>query len=413
MIRIIVEVLLALALIGSGTFGFMQYKSVGASSSQVAELEDKTAKAEKKLEAVEEELKQAQEEVEAAEPLKSKAQELEAVKTAFSGGEILKDLEATYSKQKGLSTERQLGIAAVRQLTLGSTDPSTIEAYRKTLEMADWKSRSKAVCAAQYALAAAGEKVKVMSECEGGPAPKDAQAADGKDDGHGKAGAKDAHAGPHWDYEGPMGPENWGKEFPTCAKGKSQSPLDIKGPFEKVKVSVAPEYKNGQLKILNNGHTIQVNVEPGSKLRIDGLVYDLLQFHFHKPSEELIEGKPSAMVIHFVHKNAAGQLAVVGVLLKEGNENPGIKTLWEHLPAKEGPEVAPDKVMFNPSNLMPREMDFYSYEGSLTTPPCTEKVKFFILKSQVNIAREQVGAFPFKKNARPVQPLNDRLIQTN
>jgi carbonic anhydrase len=413
MIRIIVEVLLALALIGSGAFGFMQYKSVGASSSQVSELEDKTAKAEKKLEAVEEELKQAQEEAEAAEPLKSKAQELEAVKTAFSGGEILKDLEATYSKQKSLSTERQLGMAAVRQLTLGSTDPSTIEAYRKTLEIADWKSRSKAVCAAQYALAAAGEKVKVMSECADGPAPKDTHAAAGKDDGHGKSGAKDAHAGAHWDYEGPMGPENWGKEFPTCAKGKSQSPLDIKGPFEKVKVSVATEYKNGQLKILNNGHTIQVNVEPGSKLRIDGLVYDLLQFHFHKPSEELIEGKPSAMVIHFVHKNAAGQLAVVGVLLKEGNENPGIKTLWEHLPAKEGPEVAPDKVMFNPSNLMPREMDFYSYEGSLTTPPCTEKVKFFILKSQVNIAREQVGAFPFKKNARPVQPLNDRLIQTN
>ena len=187
MIRIIVEVLLALALIGSGTFGFMQYKSVGASSSQVSELEDKTAKAEKKLEAVEEELKQAQEEIEAEEPLKSKAQELEAVKTAFSGGEILKDLEATYSKQKNLSTERQLGMAAVRQLTLGSTDPSTIEAYRKTLEMADWKSRSKAVCAAQLALAAAGEKVKVMSECAGAEVSKEAPA--------GKEGGKaDEHA---------------------------------------------------------------------------------------------------------------------------------------------------------------------------------------------------------------------------
>ena len=411
MIRIIIEVLLALGLIGSGTFGWMQYKSVGASTSQVSELEDKTAEAEKKLEAVEEELKQAQEEVQAAEPFKSKAQELEAVKVAFSGGEILKDLEATYSKQKGLSTERQLGMAAVRQLTLGSKDPSTLEAYRKTLEMADWKSRSKAVCAAQLALAAAGEKVKVMSECAGAEVSKEAPA--GKEGGKADEHAKDAHAAPHWDYEGPMGPENWGKEFPTCAKGKSQSPLDIKGPFERVKVSVAPEYKNGQLKILNNGHTIQVNVEPGSKLRIDGLVYDLLQFHFHKPSEELIDGKPAAMVIHFVHKNAAGQLAVIGVLLKEGNENPGIKTLWANLPSKEGEELAPEKVMFNPSNLMPREMDFYSYEGSLTTPPCTEKVKFFILKTQVNIAREQVGAFPFKKNARPVQALNERVIQTN
>ena len=412
MIRIIIEVLLALALVGSGAFGWMQYKSVGASTSQVSELEDKTAEVEKKLEATEEELKEAKEAAEAAEPLKAKVQELEAVKTAFSGGEILKDLEAVYSKQKGLSTERQLGLAALRQLTLGSKDPSTIEAYRKTLDMADWKSRSKAVCAAQYALAAAGEKVNVMSECADVRTVKEAP-ADGKADDHGKPGEKAAHAGPHWDYEGEMGPENWGKEFPTCAKGKSQSPLDIKGPFEKVKMSIAPDYKNGQLKVLNNGHTIQVNVEPGSKVRIDGKPYDLLQFHFHKPSEELIDGKPAAMVIHFVHKNAEGQLAVIGVLLKEGNENPGIKTIWSNLPATAGAEVIPDKVMFNPANLLPPEFDFYTYEGSLTTPPCTEKVKFFIMKSQVNIARDQVGAFPFKKNARPVQPLNGRVIQTN
>jgi carbonic anhydrase len=269
-------------------------------------------------------------------------------------------------------------------LTLGSKDPSTIAAFRKTLELTDWKGKSKAICAAQNALAAAGEKVSVLSECEGISAGKEAPAKAGADE-HGKEHAKDAHAAPHWDYEGPMGPENWGKEFPTCAKGKSQSPLDIKGPFEKVKISIATDYKNGPLKILNNGHTIQVNVEAGSKVRIDGIPFELLQFHFHKPSEELVDGKPAAMVIHFVHKNAAGQLAVIGVLLKEGNENPGIKTLWANLPAKEGPEVTPENVSFNPNNLLPREMDFYSYEGSLTTPPCTEKVRFFILKSQVNM----------------------------
>jgi carbonic anhydrase len=218
-----------------------------------------------------------------------------------------------------------------------------------------------------------------MSECADVRTVKEAP-ADGKADDHGKPSEKTAHAGPHWDYEGEMGPENWGKEFPTCAKGKSQSPLDIKGPFEKVKMSIAPDYKNGQLKVLNNGHTIQVNVEPGSKVRIDGKPYELLQFHFHKPSEELVDGKPAAMVIHFVHKNAEGQLAVIGVLLKEGNENPGIKTIWSNLPATAGAEVIPDKVMFNPANLLPPEFDFYTYEGSLTTPPCTEKVKFFIMK---------------------------------
>ena len=416
MTRIIAEVVLVLALLGAGFFGWTQHKSVGSSTEQVTELESQAKEAEEKLASAAEELTkvqaEAKEQAEAAAPLKGKAQELDAVKIAFSGGEILKDLDANYSKQKGLSTERQLGLAAVRLLTLGSKDPSTIAAFRKTLELTDWKGKSKAICAAQNALAAAGEKVIVLSECEGISAGKEAPAKAGGDE-HGKGDAKDAHAAPHWDYEGPMGPENWGKEFPTCAKGKSQSPLDIKGPFEKVKISIATDYKNGPLKILNNGHTIQVNVEAGSKVRIDGIPFDLLQFHFHKPSEELVDGKPAAMVIHFVHKNAAGQLAVVGVLLKEGNENPGIKTLWANLPAKEGPEVMPENVSFNPNNLLPREMDFFSYEGSLTTPPCTEKVKFFILKSQVNIAREQVGAFPFKKNARPVQALNERVIQSN
>jgi len=194
MTRIIAEVVLVLALIGAGAFGWTQHKSAGASTGQVAELETKAKEAEEKLAEAKEELTKAQaeakEQEEAAAPLKTKAQELDAVKGAFSGGEILKDLEANYSKQKGLSTERQLGVAAVRLLTLGSKDPSTIAAFQKTLELTDWKSRSKAVCAAQSALAAAGQKVNVMSECEGIFAAKA-----GADD-HGKGDAKDAHAAP-------------------------------------------------------------------------------------------------------------------------------------------------------------------------------------------------------------------------
>jgi carbonic anhydrase len=306
-------------------------------------------------------------------------------------------------------------------LTNGGKDPSTIEAFNKALELTDWKGQQQVVCAAQKALAASGEKVKVMSECAA-DAPADKGGKDAKDSKDAKKDAygKDSKGGKpeekhvaHWDYEGEMGPENWGKEFPTCGKGKSQSPLNIKGPFEKVRYNVVPEYKLGPLKILNNGHTIQVNVAPGSKIRIDGIAFDLLQFHFHRPSEEHINGKPSAMVIHFVHKNDAGELAVLGVLLQEGNENPGIKTLWSYAPPKEGPEVAPDNVAFNPTNLLPREMEFFHYDGSLTTPPCTEKVKFFILKSQVNVSKEQVTSFPFKMNARPVQPLNERKIFSN
>lgn len=428
MFKTIAIAILTLALGGAGYFAFTQKSAYGNASKEVAALEEKIKEAEKKEEEAAEELKSTEEALQAIPPLEAKVKELEAVKSAFASGAILKDLEALYAKDKKLSTEKQLGLAGIRMLTHGGKDPSTIEAFNKALEMTDWKGQQKVVCAAQKALLASGEKVKVMSECaadapaeKGGKPAKDSKAE--KDDGHGKKdGKKDAHDKDakkddkhvaHWDYEGEMGPEHWGKEFPTCGKGKSQAPLNIKGPFEKVRFNVVPDYKPGPLKIVNNGHTIQVNVVPGSKLRIDGKAFDLLQFHFHRPSEEHINGKPSAMVIHFVHKNDSGELAVLGVLLQEGNENPGIKTLWSYAPPKEGPEVAPDNVAFNPTNLLPREMEFFHYDGSLTTPPCTEKVKFFILKSQVNISKDQVTQFPFKMNARPIQALNDRKILTN
>jgi carbonic anhydrase len=429
MLKTIAIAILTLALGGAGYFGWTQKSAYGGASKEVAELTKQLEEVEAKTEEAAEALTAAEE---ALPPLEAKVKEFDAVKGVFSNGAVLKDLEALYAKDKKLTTEKQLGLAGIRMLTNGGKDPATIEAFQKAIEMTDWKGQQQVICAAQKALVASGEKVKVMSECkEDAPAAKGdkdakdaksdkADAKDKKDDGHGAkkdAHGKDAKAGEkhvaHWDYEGEMGPEHWGKEFPTCGKGKSQSPLNIKGPFEKVRFNIVPDYKPGPLKILNNGHTIQVNVTPGSKIRIDGKAYDLLQFHFHRPSEEHINGKPSAMVIHFVHKNESGELAVLGVLLQEGNENPGIKTLWSHAPTKEGPEVAPDNVAFNPTNLLPREMEFYHYDGSLTTPPCTEKVKFYILKTQVNIGKEQITQFPFKMNARPVQPLNERKIFTN
>ena len=430
MIKIIAIILLAISTAGAGYFGWTQKKLGAAATEQVAELTQKVEEADKKVEATEVELAASKEMLPT---LMTKAQELEAVKAAFSTGMVLKDLEAAYAKEKkGLSSERQLGLAGVRLLTNGTKDPATVEAFQKALEMTDWKGQQKIICAAQNALAAAGEKVKVMSECAPeASSSKEEKKNDAKVAPAGKTDDKDAHSkgdkkgdkkdahGPadthtaHWEYEGAMGPENWGKEFPTCGKGKSQAPLNIKGPFEKVRFSVAPDYKQGQLKIVNNGHTIQVNVPNGSKIRIDGKPFDLLQFHFHRPSEEHIDGKPSAMVIHFVHKSPEGELAVLAVMLREGNENPGIKTLWTHAPKAAGPEVIPDGVMFNPANLLPKEMDFFHYDGSLTTPPCTEKVKFFILKTQVNISKEQVSDFPFKMNARPIQPANGRPNYTN
>ena len=419
--RTIAEILLILALVGAAAFGWLNLQKGNLANSNVAALETKVKATEHLLQDAVEEAEvndlaldlMSEELVE----LRSKALQLDAVKAALANGPLLQDVELFYKLQKGLSVERQLGLGALRMLTKGGDDPSVTEAFQKALQMADWNGRKNTICAAQIGLAAAGGNVKVMSECA--LQPPNAQGASDADGhqapggGPGNAhdkGAASAHAGPHWGYEGTMGPERWGSEFPTCGKGKSQAPLNIKGPFVKGRISVAADYKAGPLRMINNGHTVQVNVAAGSKLRIDGVPYDLLQYHFHRPSEEQIDGKPMAMVIHFVHKSAAGKLAVLGVLLKEGNENPGIKTLWNYAPTAEGPEVAPEEVVFNPTNLLPKEFDFFSYEGSLTTPPCTEGVRFFILKTPVNVSREQVIGFPFKRNARPVQPLNDRVI---
>ncbi len=425
--RTIVEVLLALGLIGAGVFGWMNWKQVQTVKSQAVELKAASEEA-AKLAATSQGAIAAAEQQSAAlkaqlAPLQAKVNQLEAIKAAMASGTTLADLEAAYKSQKSLSAERQVGLGALRMLTKGGDDPAALEAFRTALKLTDLGNRKNTMCAAQIALAAAGDKVAVMSECQpegahGGadtPAKSDTQ---GQAPAHGSDStvkAKDAavHTAPHWGYAGEMGPDRWGKEFPTCAKGKSQSPLDIVGPFVKARTSVSADYKEGPLKIVNNGHTIQVNVPPGSKLRIDAKPYELLQFHFHRPSEERVEGKPMSMVVHFVHKGSDGKLVVLGVLLKEGNENPGIKALWANMPRKEGPEVIPEGVKFNPGSLLPREFDFFSYEGSLTTPPCTEGVRFFILKSTVNVSAAQVAEFPFDANARPVQSRNGREIITN
>lgn len=232
--------------------------------------------------------------------------------------------------------------------------------------------------------------------------------------GHGSgADAKGSAHAAHWGYAGEMNPAKWGEAFPTCGTGKAQSPIDIRGPFDKTDQALKLDYKPTPLKVLNNGHTIQVNIAPGSTLTVGGETFNLLQFHFHRPSEELIDGKPSAMTLHFVHKSESGKLAVVGVLLNEGRTNDVIKTIWAAAPAKEGPEIEVSGAALNPALLLPAKLDYYRYDGSLTTPPCTEGVTFYILKAPLTLGSDQVRAFPFEANARPTMPLNGRKIYSN
>jgi carbonic anhydrase len=221
----------------------------------------------------------------------------------------------------------------------------------------------------------------------------------------------------HWSYKGETGPAHWAAmepEFGACGAGREQSPIDIRDDVvQKGNLSaITFDYKPSPLKIVNNGHTIQVNYAPGSFITVDGDRYELQQFHFHKPSEEAINGRHADMVAHLVHKDAQGRLAVVAVLLKAGTVNPMVATLWNNLPAKEA-EAEPAGVQVNAADLLPADPAYYTFAGSLTTPPCSEGVTWFVMKNPSTVSTGEIGRFgqAYPMNARPLQQLNGRVVR--
>jgi len=233
------------------------------------------------------------------------------------------------------------------------------------------------------------------------------------------AGACIAQAeGKHWSYGPHGGPTEWGQLDPayaTCKLGKFQSPIDIRGANPADLPAIRFDYKASPLKVIDNGHTIQVNYAPGSSIEVGGTRYELLQFHFHKPSEEKVEGKAYAMVAHLVHKSADGKLAVVAVLLDQGGTSPTIDAIWKNLPKEKEKEATVAGVTIDVAKLLPANRGYYAFEGSLTTPPCSEDVRWLVLKTPVKIASAQVAAFGklYPMNARPTQPLNGRALQAS
>jgi carbonic anhydrase len=221
---------------------------------------------------------------------------------------------------------------------------------------------------------------------------------------------------PHWTYEGEHGPAHWGNldsAYGTCQLGKHQSPIDIRGAKAADLPAIEFSYQPSPLRWIDNGHTVQVTYAPGSFITVGDRKYELQQFHFHHPAEEKVNGRSFPLVAHLVHKSADGKLAVVAVLLTDGKKNPFIADLWKYLPAEEGKEVAPAGVSIDATGLLPAKGAYYTFTGSLTTPPCTEEVTWFVLKSPAQISKDQVAAFAKKypHNARPVQPLNGRVVQ--
>ncbi len=222
-------------------------------------------------------------------------------------------------------------------------------------------------------------------------------------------------AAPHWAYTGPAGAAQWGelqKDFATCKLGTKQSPIDIKGAKKGDLPAIAFNYGQSTAEVVNNGHTIQVNVAAGGDVKVASGGYKLLQFHFHTPSEEMVNGKSYAMVAHLVHKSDAGKLAVVAVLFKEGKKNAVLEKVFAAMPAKEDSKAdLPGGV--NVADLLPAKRGYWAFEGSLTTPPCSEEVQWHVLKDPVEMSKEQLAAFKklYPMNARPVQPLNGRSLQ--
>lgn len=226
--------------------------------------------------------------------------------------------------------------------------------------------------------------------------------------------AGEAHAKPHWGYEGAGGPQNWGKlepQFKVCELGLEQTPIDLNAGIKASVGGVNLSYQPMPLKVLNNGHTIQVNCEPGSRARINNTTYDLLQFHFHHPSEHLLSGKAFDLECHFVHRSAAGDLAVVGVFIKPGAENDALQPVWQAMPTTETPERnTGTTILLN--GLLPSGREYFRYAGSLTTPPCSEGVLWTVFRNPVEASAEQIRRFAqlFPVNARPVMPLNRRFL---
>ena len=437
--RTLFDLLLVIALGAAGAFGWMRFQAGAGVAAQVAEIAPQTAAAITKLAESEKALEALQGEIA---PLREQAQQLAAYQSAFANGEVMRDLDAAYKKEKApLSPERQLGMGTVRLLTKGGADPAAVEAFRKALDTADWGTRKAVICAAQNALASSGQKVEVLASCQNLQAQAEPDKAASAEPKAGSAAEPEApksapsaktaaelrleeaarkndpkaaaSALPPWSYEGDLGPDTWGERFAMCGRGRNQSPINLAGPVLRVKYELIHDYKLGPLVMVNDGRTWHVNVAPGSKMRIDSLPYDLISMTFQRPSGEQIDGKSFPMGIHMLHRDLTGKLVTVVVLIREGNENPGLKLLWSHGPAKEGQESKPDGVRFNPANLLPRELKFFTYEGSLTTPPCSENMRYYILREPINASREQILQFPFKLSSRPVQPQNGRPISTN
>lgn len=223
-------------------------------------------------------------------------------------------------------------------------------------------------------------------------------------------------AGPAWAYEGARGPAAWGGLAPSyaaCGSGERQSPVDLGNATPAMLATPDVDWPAMPLVMANTGHTIVVEATAYATmgLGVDGQDWRLKSFHFHHPSEHTVEGRAFPLEIHFVHEDAQGGrgLAVAGIFVRSGAFNPTLETIFSAMPREPGLRITLDTLV-TPALLLPEERETWRYHGSLTTPPCTEVVRWVVYTQPIEAAAEQIQAFAglFPMNARPVQPLGRR-----
>ena len=221
--------------------------------------------------------------------------------------------------------------------------------------------------------------------------------------------------GTHWSYEGESGPANWSKinvDWAKCGNGNRQSPIDIRDGMKVELEQISFDYHPSSFSVVDNGHTVQVGVSGGNYITVQNRMFELQQFHFHRPSEERINGKAFEMVVHLVHRDAEGRLAVLALLLERGAPQATIQTVWNNLPLEKFETMQPT-ILLDPAEMLPARRDYYTYMGSMTSPPCSEGVLWLVMKQPVQASPAQMALFSrlYPLNARPVQAGNGRIIK--
>jgi carbonic anhydrase len=328
----------------------------------------------------------------------------------------LKPVKLSSSSEPPKAVHGPAKAAAGEHAASAAVAPATAPAASDPLEQLRQRLAGK-LSGAKTSEGAGPYDVRVVAKTEPSPSHIHANRAGSakKTAGHASApshAAGSAHA--HWSYQGPAGPQTWGglkPEFSTCANGQRQSPIDIRGGLAVDLEPVKFNYQASPFAVIDNGHTVQANIGSGNSIEVGAKRFELQQFHFHRPSEERIDGRQFEMSLHLVHKDEQGRLAVVAVLFDKGTAQPAVQRVWNSLPLEKGEELAA-RVPLELNDLLPTDRRYFTYMGSLTTPPCSEGVQWVVMRQPMTMSPEQIELFArmYPMNARPVQQASGRRI---